>query len=245
MGRIKPARPRTVLSNKWREVSACPLLLAVFMQIGKPPHCKGRIGLKTPSIEQFRMASQSRCRQRQPVALDAAYQKPAGGEVAFPMPLVVADELMVVKLRGKLLFWLERLEHILKHPHVTALLLRPLVVLLEFGSELELQHGLVLIEGGDHVGYRVVRPAHAARRSVIHSGKGLGIEPVGVGGVEGKAAAPVERGDEHAQGVARGSTDAIARFEECPLLIGAQLRGHRLHRPCGHCSSLVYLVFQS
>ena len=77
------------------------------------------------------MASQSRCRQRQPVALDAAYQKPAGGEVAFPMPLVVADELMVVKLRGKLLFWLERLEHILKHPHVTALLLRPLVVLLE------------------------------------------------------------------------------------------------------------------
>ena len=28
------------------------------------------------------------------------------------MPLVVADELMVVKLRGKLLFWLERLEHI-------------------------------------------------------------------------------------------------------------------------------------
>lgn len=38
MGRIKPARPKAVLSGKWRKASACPVLPAAF---DKPAKCRG------------------------------------------------------------------------------------------------------------------------------------------------------------------------------------------------------------
>lgn len=136
------------------------------------------------------------------------------------MPFAVADELVVVKLRGKPLFSLEHFEHILNHPHDTALLLHPFVVLFEFDRELGLQRELVRIEGDDCVGYHVVRPARTTYPNIIRSGEGLNIESIRVGGVEEKTAASVEYGDEHAQGVIRESADALVRFKERPLFLG-------------------------
>ncbi len=47
MSRIKPARPKAVLSSKRREVSACPLLPAAF---GKPAECRGFLRLAEPPL---------------------------------------------------------------------------------------------------------------------------------------------------------------------------------------------------
>lgn len=89
------------------------------------------------SVKQLCMASQPRGRQRQPVSLNAVYQKPVGGKVAFPMPLVVADKFVIMELCGKHLLALEHAEHIFENPHVAPLLLCPLVVLLELSRKLE------------------------------------------------------------------------------------------------------------
>ena len=92
-----------------------------------------------------------------------------------------------------------------------------------FSINLSPHHGLLLVERSHEL------PHHAAgagevptRCSIIHRGERLGTEPIGVREVERGLAPTVERGGEHADGVARGGGNLVADGSKALLF-----------RPCG------------
>lgn len=127
------------------------------------------------------MGSCSGCREHELTFVDTVDEKPIGLDMAFAMPFEVSRKCMVVKVFGKALLGAKETKCVFELFEVAPLLLRTLVIFLEFCRVGKLKHGLIFVERYEHVVNGIEGADDSSRYGIIHGGKGLGGKSVGIG----------------------------------------------------------------